>query len=145
MLPDLAKLLSFYPRPWVSTLGFGALLLGLAHHCLGPVFRPASPLAMPAVYGLSLALTGASLWAPGVTFSLLICLLGAARDDRVLTGAGVGFLTLFLTAFFYGVETSLPAKSASLVATGLVVLMARFVLLRVLPANAHENLPRRES
>jgi len=133
VLPELAEHFSFYPLPWISTLGFGVLLVGAARHYLAPVFHPVSAAAMPTVYGLIVALAAASLWAPGVTFALLVCLLGAGREDRLLTATGLGFLVLFLAAFFYGIETSLLQKSAILTVTGAVVLLARFALLRALP------------
>lgn len=134
LLPELAEEFSFYPRPWISTLAFGALLLAAVRHYLAPNLAAASHLAMPLIYGIVLALTAASLWAPGITFSLLIVFLGSARDDRVMSGTGLGFFVVFLAAYFYGIETTLLMKSATLAATGIVLLTARFAVLRFLDA-----------
>ena len=131
LFPELTAGLTFYPRPWLSTLAFGGLLLVAERHYMAPVFSPVAPLAMPAFYGLTVATTAASAWAPGLPFALLVALLGTARGDRSVTGAGLAFLVLFLAAYFYGMETDMLTKSMTLVGTGVVVLIARYALARL--------------
>lgn len=131
LFPELTAGLTFYPRPWLSTLAFGGLLLVAERHYMAPVYGRVAPLAMPAVYGLTIAVTAASAWAPGVPFALLVVLLGTARGDRTVTGAGLAFLVLFLAAYFYGMETDMLTKSMTLVGTGVVVLIARHALARL--------------
>ncbi len=55
--------------------------------------------------------------------------LGAAQGSLVYTGAGLTFLALFTGAYFYGIELSMLMKSATLIATGAVILVSRWCLL----------------
>ena len=53
----------------------------------------------------------------------------------------VGFFAIFLGAFFYGIEVSLLTKSLTLVASGLAVLLARWVILRLIATPAGRAAP----
>ena len=61
--------------------------------------------------------------------ALIVTLLGAAAGQHTFAGAGIAFLAVFVTAYFYGMETTLLTKSITLVATGAAVLVARWILL----------------
>jgi uncharacterized membrane protein len=47
-------------------------------------------------------------------------------------GAGIAFLVVFIATYFYGIQLSMLTKSVSLVATGVAVLTARWLLLKVM-------------
>ncbi|MCU7916020.1 MAG: DUF4401 domain-containing protein [Candidatus Thiodiazotropha sp. (ex Gloverina cf. vestifex)] len=66
---------------------------------------------------------------------LIVTLLGAHSGRVTFTGAGIGFFVLFLTAFFYGIEVSLLTKSITLVATGIAILVSRWIILKIIPTN----------
>ena len=87
----------------------------------------------------ALAITLSSFKAPGIIAGLVIVLLGYANGNRVLTGLGIFALIAYLSHYYYQLETTLLIKSAVLVATGMVLLVARFVLSRVLPDKAEEG------
>jgi hypothetical protein len=57
--------------------------------------------------------------------ALTVVLLGTATGNRSFIGAGIAFLVVFVTAFFYGIEMTMLEKSITLVATGAAVLFAR--------------------
>ncbi len=78
----------------------------------------------------ALALAVVSYKAPGIATGLVIVLLGFANANRVLTGLGVFFLISYLSLFYYQLQATLLTKSISLIATGFVLLVARFVLGR---------------
>ena len=89
---------------------------------------------MAMIFSISvLVIVGASM-APGLIMALIILLLGFSRADRVLIGVAIGFFTVFLTAFFYGIEVTLLMKSLILVITGIILLAGRFMLKYYLAA-----------
>lgn len=87
----------------------------------------------------ALAIAITSYKAPGIATGLVVVLLGFANANRVLTGLGLFSLIAYLSLFYYQLQTTLLVKSASLVATGLVLLAARFALNRYGPAADHEG------
>lgn len=125
---------SFYPRPWVSSLGFGVLLGLLEWRLVNGALRDAPVATRASFVGASALIIAASLPAPGIAASLVVLLAGVVHAERLVVGIGIGFFALFLAAYFYGIEASLLAKSATLTATGLVVLALRHYLMPRLAA-----------
>lgn len=132
VLPELSVMFQFYPRPWVSTVLLGALLIYVATDCWRPMLEADSMASRVTVYALLLLIVAAAWAAPGLLLALVVIMLGMRAGDRMAAGAGVAFLVVFLAAFFYGIETTLLEKSMTLVATGIAILVARWVLLRSL-------------
>jgi uncharacterized membrane protein len=132
LLPELAlRDFAFYPHPWVSTLGFGAILLYLWHRL---VIRAAAISAYRAllIHLFAVVVIVASLPAPGVVISLATILLGFAHANRLLTASGLAFFAAFIGAYFYGIEITLLAKSTTLALTGIVILIMRQVVAKAL-------------
>ena len=129
VLPELMDDFVFYPRPWISTLLFGALLLYAERDVWSGMFGSPDGRGASGAYGVTLILIVTSLPAPGLILALLVMVLGLVHGSRPYTGTGVVFLALFLGTYFYGIDLSMLAKSATLVATGGAVLLARRVLL----------------
>ena len=91
---------------------------------------------MAVFYG-SLLMVSAAAWAvPGLLLALIVILLGAASGNRLFTGVGIAFLVVFIASYFYGIQVSMLTKSITLMSTGGVVLVARWLLLQALT-----NLP----
>lgn len=83
----------------------------------------------------------ASSWAaPGLLLALIVAMLGTAAGNKSFTGAGIAFLALFIAAYFYGIETTMLTKSYTLVGSGAAVLLARWVLLKAIPAEEQGEL-----
>ena len=129
LLPELDLEFVFYPRPWISTLLLGALFLYVGSFTLQPLAAGTGRAAVPVTYALMLAVIACAWAAPGLLLALIVTLLGAGAGQRTFTGAGIAFLAVFVTAYFYGMETTLLTKSITLVATGAAVLVARWILL----------------
>jgi hypothetical protein len=131
VLPELMGLLSFsfYPYPWISSLGFGALLLALEWRLLGSLEGVTAD-TRAVLVATSALVVAVSLPAPGIAASLVVLLVGVMFAERLVVGIGFGFFAVFLGAYFYGIETSLLVKSATLTATGLLLLGLRLYLLR---------------
>ncbi len=74
-----------------------------------------------------------SLKAPGVGPAAAILVVGFANGNRVLAGLGIFALLGYLSHYYYALHATLLEKSALLAAAGLVLLAARFALLRWWP------------
>jgi len=124
----------FYPRPWLSTVLYGAMLLLAERQVLANVFGGAASTFAMGVY-ISTAIVAVAAWpAPGMILSLLVIVIASVHGLAVYRGAGIAFLAVFTTAFFYGIDVGMLTKSASLIATGVVVLACRWLFLRSVAA-----------
>ena len=141
VLPELVGDFVFYPRPWISTLLLGGLFLYLSTQIWSQLVGSAQRSSLTIVYGLTLVLIGAAWLAPGMLLALLVIQMGAASGSRLYVGAGIGFLAVFIGAYFYGIDISMLAKSISLIATGATILLARWLILRLFaqPDGGSEN------
>jgi uncharacterized membrane protein len=77
-----------------------------------------------------LAIGAASFKAPGLAGSLAIAVLGFANGNRVLLGLGVAAMLFYASTYYYLLELTLLEKSGVLIATGVTLLAARWILLR---------------
>jgi hypothetical protein len=141
VLPDIGNDFVFYPRPWASTLLLGALFLYVGSLCLPALLQGAGK-AAPLVYGLMIAVIACAWGAPGLLLALTVVLLGTAAGNWSFVGAGIVFLVVFVGAHFYGIEMTMLTKSATLTASGAVVLLARWLLLKVLATSGDAELQR---
>ena len=84
------------------------------------------PLAAAAAGAVLLGLIGA----PGISFALLVLILGHALHDVPLRVVGVLALPAFLVLWYYGRDMTFLEKSAALVGSGVLLLAARLVIIR---------------
>ena len=131
VLPELGLDTLLYPRPWISTLLFGVLLILVATPMVRTLARPGHA-ATVILYGLLALIIAASWAAPGLLLGLIVTILGATYTNRTYIGAGLVFCVIFLATYFYGIEISMPAKSLTLVASGTTLLASRWIILRLL-------------
>ena len=61
----------------------------------------------------------------------MIVVLGFANGNRVLTGLGITALLFYVSAYYYLLEETLLFKSGVLLATGIVLLATRWLVLNV--------------
>ena len=132
--PELARL-SYWTRVLVTGAVFLYTVFRLA---LREGFGINARLTQTALIA-ALAIAVASYRAPGIATGLVVVLLGFANANRVLAGLGVFSLIIYLSLFYYQLQATLLTKSISLLATGLVLLVARLALGRVLPAADSEG------
>ncbi len=131
ILPDLRLDFAFYPRPWISTLLLGALLLYMGTQVWPQISDDAGSPGMAVFYGLLVVITAAAWAIPGLLLALIVIMLGASSGNRVFIGAGIAFLVVFIATYFYGIQVSMLTKSITLVATGVAVLASRWLLLKI--------------
>jgi hypothetical protein len=129
IIPEIAEEFAFYPRPWISTLLFGALLLHVQREIWAEMFGNPSGGAALAAYGMTTVVILAALPAPGLILALLVMALGLVHRNRLCAGTGVAYLAVFTGTYFYGIDLTMLTKSVTLVATGLAILLARGLLI----------------
>jgi hypothetical protein len=137
LLPELGTDFVFYPRPWISTILLGALFLYVGYRVWPALLDGAGKGAAAIVYALMIAIIITAWPMPGLLLALVVVMLGTASGHRTFVGAGIVFLVVFVAAYFYGIEVSMLTKSITLVSSGVAVLVARWLLLRVVGAPAH--------
>jgi uncharacterized membrane protein len=136
ILPELGTVEpQIYPRPWISTVLFGAIFLGVGARIGASLADSISRASRLAIALLMVIVIGASWFAPGLVLALIIVMLGAASGHKTFVAAGIAFFAVFLGTYFYGIEVSLKTKSMTLVATGATVLLARWLILRMVKSN----------
>jgi hypothetical protein len=126
VLPELAASLSLYPRPWLSSLVLGPLLLWVSR----PIVRTAfsgSPLRARLAYLSVGAVVIAAAQAPGLILALVAAAAGLVAGRRAIAIGGCAACVFFLATFFYGIEVGMLAKAAALVVSGAVVLAGRLL------------------
>lgn len=84
----------------------------------------------PVVVALVATLLLGTFTAPGLLAAIGLLVLGYHRRERLLVGLGVAAFAGFLWDFYYSLEMDLGTKSALLMASGALLLAARWVLSR---------------
>lgn len=111
------------PRPVEAVLTLA--LIGVIGWVAGGLDRLAQPPLLAAVAGTILfGLAGA----PGISFALLVLIIGHALHDVPLRVAGILALPVFLVLWYYGREMTFLEKSATLVGSGLLLLAGQAVI-----------------
>ena len=136
VLPELGASYAFYPRPWISTLLLGALFIYLGTDIWPQLITGTQRLATPVIYGLMAVVIAAAWAAPGLLLALIVVMLGAASGNRVFIGAGIAFLAVFISTYFYGIQITMLIKAITLVACGVATLLARWLILKVVATPA---------
>ncbi len=124
---------------WANILTIGAVFFYTVHRLLAREGFGIKDRSAQASLFAAATIAIVSYKAPGIAAGLVIVLLGYANANRVLGGLGVFSLIAYLALYYYQLQTTLLVKSASLMATGIVLLVARFALHRLWPANPREG------
>ena len=78
----------------------------------------------------------ASIKATGISTGIMLMVLGFAASNRVLLGLGITSLLFFISSYYYLQDATLLVKSIRLFSIGVILLVARWVMLRLMPATA---------
>lgn len=122
--------LLFIQRWWITTLMLLAVLLYLAWEVAEDLQLSKSPGAIPWLLVGSLMLAIPAVRMPGILGASIVLLLGFWRNNRTLTGLASVFLLYYVGAFYYYLGSTLLEKSLALTATGVILLVLRYVILR---------------
>ncbi len=108
------------PRPIEAILTLW--LIGAVGFAAGGMRRLASPPVATAVVG---AIALGFIGAPGLLFALILLIVGHALHDTPLRVLGILALPVFIALWYWERDMTLLAKSASLVGSGSLLLIAR--------------------
>jgi MFS family permease len=125
ILPELGDAQAF-PRPWLASL---ILLPPWCLVCLR-IARALNTKTTLKPLALALLLGLLSLPMPGTLMGLIVLGHGLANRHYSWIRVGLAFLLVFLVAFFYGNQVSMPVKAATLVLCGASLLWLRHFISR---------------
>ncbi|MCB9917066.1 MAG: DUF4401 domain-containing protein [Planctomycetes bacterium] len=112
-------------RPWIASIVLAVALLFALHRAAPDGVRTQARLAIIVVGGV-LAL--AVLTMPGILAALFLAVLGHAMWHPIVAWIGLGSLPIALWHYFYSLDQTYAQKSMTLVASGVLLLAARFVM-----------------
>lgn len=121
-------------RPWMSELLAAGVMLYVVWNLLKRQTQRLSGRAVALALAGTAVLGAASMVANGITVGMVILLLGFAGGNRVLLGLGVVSLLFYVSSYYYTLEATLLAKAQTLLLIGLVLLAARWLVMRLQPA-----------
>jgi hypothetical protein len=84
-------------------------------------------------------LVSVSASAPGLLVCMMVLVLGQAGSNVLLKGLGIAGLLLYASAFYYQLHATLMVKAQILLATGLLLLAARWLMLRLVNSQTEEK------
>jgi len=87
----------------------------------------------------TLLLCAASMEATGITAGITIILLGFSSSNRVLLGIGIASLLFYISAYYYLLDITLLDKSFVLFGVGAILLLARWLMLKVVSVEKEES------
>ena len=79
-----------------------------------------------------------TLITPGILAGIFVLLLGFRKRNRILIALSMAFLAGFVSEFYYSLEFTLLVKSFILIGTGVLFLIGRVLLQRVIPTPPQE-------
>ena len=138
---DLYKLhiLSGYLSPYIDAVFIAALLLWVTYKLLARHGLALTSLSGIIAITVSLFLALLSIHAPGFSLALIILIVGYANGNRLLTGLGIACLLGYTSQYYFWLEVTLLLKSILLMATGVVLLAGRVLLLQRWPEHAGDE------
>lgn len=120
--------------PWLSEALSGLVTLYVVWRLLQEyVGDMRKPIALAALGG-TLLLCLLSMEARGITLGMTIVMLGFATGNRIVMGLGITALLFYISAYYYLLHITLLAKSGILLAAGVGLLLVRWIMLRLIPA-----------
>jgi hypothetical protein len=132
-LADMNVVLQAQPllAPWMGDLLTGAVLLWVVWTLLRRAGDAISQAHTIAILAAVMLLVLVSFKAPGLPVGVCIIVLGYAHGNRTLTGLGIAALLIYASSYYYTLDATLLVKSEVLAASGIVLLLARWLLRRV--------------
>ncbi len=119
-------------QPWMDEVLAGAVMIYVVWQLLQRLgHRLPEPLVIITMV-CTIILSAVSIEAPGITVGMMILLLGFAGSNRVLMGLGIVSLLFFISSYYYLLDATLFAKAQTLLVTGLVLLLIRWVMLKMI-------------
>ncbi len=125
-------------QAWIGEFLFTAVTLYVVWILLGRSHPKPNIKAVCLALGGIVLLSAISMQAHGLMTGVMILLLGFSASNRVLIGLGVISLLFFISHYYYWLGDSLMDKSITLLILGVLLLLARWLLLTLLPTKTQE-------
>jgi uncharacterized membrane protein len=122
-----------WDKPWIGEVLIGLVTLYVVWHLLQRYGQAISERLSITVLLCTLLLCGVSMEVQGITVGMVIILLGFAGANRVLISLGIVSLLFYISSYYYLLNATLLDKSQTLLIVGLVLLVVRWLMLRILP------------
>jgi uncharacterized membrane protein len=129
LVPSAITEIDFAEYWWISTLGLLVVFYALIFLMIQSDSPHLSRTVVGAVAGGAIVLALVTWQTPGILAAITMLLLGFWRGHRLLMGLAIGFLVFFIGAFYYNLDLTLLEKSWILLATGILLFIARYFLL----------------
>jgi hypothetical protein len=128
------KPVEYWVQPWMGELLAGVVTLYVVWTLLQRQGHRITDRVSLVALLVAILVILASLEAQGITVGIVILLLGFAGANRILMGFGIASLLFYISSYYYLLEKTLLVKSQTLLLIGLVLLLARWMVLRFMPA-----------
>ncbi len=139
LLLSLSGYKSNMAQPWLRELLAGLVILYVVFELLKrQSIKIPSRVAIISLAG-SIILIFASMKMFGITVGVVIILLGYANGNRILTSLGIASLIYYISAYYYSLHITLLDKSQLLAILGILLLLASWLIRRVLFVNLGGN------
>jgi uncharacterized membrane protein len=122
-----------WAKAWLGELLIGVVTLYVVWHLLQRYNKVISRRHLIAAMLAALLLCLVSMKVQGITVGMVIMLLGFSGANRVLLSLGIVSLLFYISSYYYLLDATLLIKSQTLLIVGLVLLMVRWLMLRILP------------
>jgi uncharacterized membrane protein len=126
-------------KPWMSEVLTGAVTLYVVWNLLQRSLQPLSERLSMMVLFATVIVCVLSVEVHGLTVGMVIVLLGFAGANRPLLGLGITSLLSYISSYYYLLDTTLLAKSITLVVVGIALLVFRWLMLRMVSADKEEK------
>jgi len=113
---------------FLSTIGIGLSLLYLEYTIVKKIGYTLFSNVSLFIYSSTIIFIMSTLQAPGITASFLVILLGFSSGDKIIQGTGISFLVWYTSNYYYFMNISLLDKSLSLITTGIILLIIRYII-----------------
>ncbi|WP_028580063.1 DUF4401 domain-containing protein [Desulfogranum japonicum] len=122
-------------HPWLGEALIGVVTIYVAWRVLHRYGQPLkSRLSMTTLLA-TLLISLVSLNVQGITVGMVIIVFGFLGANRILFGLGIASLLFYISSYYYLLDTTLLAKSQSLLVTGLILLFVRWVMQYIIPTH----------
>jgi len=126
-------------EPWMSELLASIVILYVVWQLLKKYSEYLSNRTIAIALIGTLLLCAASMEATGLTVGITIIILGFSSSNRILLGLGVASLLFYISAYYYLLDITLLDKSFVLFGVGVILLLARWLMLRVVSVDKEES------
>lgn len=114
---------------WNDGITFNIMLVAVLSLMIKVIFGQGHSWRLSTVLPMALILLLLALFStPGILLSLAMILAGYAQYDRIFLTSGILLLPVFIFFYYYHLDVDLMTKSAILVASGGLLLLARHYL-----------------